>query len=134
MSGSIRPEYSLSIVSKEFKDTLSSYSTFLEFVPVSILCGENEFLFYALHVMLYLDAFDIDKSVFVGVKYGMVSGITQLVLKESVIKNENVFALKNAFMPIIIIDESIRLKVKQLGLKGITFVPANEYQEDIRGI
>jgi len=84
--------------------------------------------------MLHLDAFDIDKSVFVGVKYGMVSGITQLVLKESVIKNENVFALKNAFMPIIIINESIRLKVKQLGLKGITFVSANEYQEDIRGI
>lgn len=122
----------LMVVSDRLKLVLESYSERLEFVSTLIMCGEKEFKYYTLHIMEHIEAMDVDSSDYEAIKYGMIAGITNLVLDETLIKSSSIFALKNTFTPICIISEKIRSEISDF--EGLKLIPSNEYQEDIRGI
>lgn len=122
----------LIIVSEKFKTILENYSLKLEFVPTTIMCGEEEFTYFSLHIMDQIDAVDIDSTEFIGMKYGMLAGITSLKLKDSI--SSNIYALKNTFNPIIIVNDRVKEQTIASGLSGMQFIPVDQYIEDIRGI
>ncbi len=126
---------SLTIVSDKFRAILSQANANLEFVPTSIMCGEeDEFQYFALHVMNVLDVFDKQKADFWGEKFGMFAGISNLVVLEDKVADCDIFILYNSFNPIVLISEKLKLSIESNGIKGIAFTPINEYKEDVRGL
>ena len=124
---------SLTIVSERVRQVIEEVNSNVEFIPVTILCGEtDEFRFYALHIMSICDVVDRDASSFAGLKYGMVAGITSLKLKLAPI--EDIVLLKDTFTPITIISDRLRDALRTNNLTGMDFVPLEEYKEDTLGI
>ncbi|BDM64461.1 hypothetical protein NFHSH190041_19130 [Shewanella sp. NFH-SH190041] len=124
----------LTLISQDFKNVLKKHSSQIEFVPASIWCGEYEFNFYAMHMLNHLDALDIEKSIFAEVKFKRIAGITSLVLKEDKINNSKVFMLKNTYTSIFIVSDEFVRDVEKANLKGMKFIPVNEYRENVQGV
>ena len=120
----------LDIVSQEFKSVLCEFSKKIEFVPVFISCGDLSFDYYALHVLNIVDALDREKSKFSGIKYGMVAGITHLVLNYSMVAHEDIFFLKDTFCSLLVVSEKVRKRIMESELQGMEFVPLDMYVED----
>lgn len=126
----------LRIVSQRFRDLLLSFSgpEDLEFVNVRIFCGEKEYNYYALHIRRFIDGVDKEKSVFVGLKYGLVAGITLLSLDPARLEGSNVFVLENTWEIISVLSEDVVSEIKNSGLIGVEVIECSKYREDTRGI
>ncbi len=123
----------LTIVSERFRQVVEESRSNVEFIPVTILCGETgEFRFYGLHIMSICDVLDRDASSFAGLKYGMVAGITSLKLKSA--PTEDIVLLKDTFTPIMIVSDGLQNAIRKQNLRGMDFVPLEKYREDTSGV
>jgi len=123
----------LTIISDDFCKVISEFNTNLELIPVKIFCGDSkELQFYTLHIMSIVDLIDREESIFAGIKYGMIGGITSLKLKT--MPEEDIVFLKNTYNPITIVSDELRDAINAHRLSGMTFLGFEKYKENVRDV
>ncbi|MBC3911560.1 imm11 family protein [Undibacterium umbellatum] len=123
---------SLNVVSKRLKNLLESTAVNIEFVPVKLMCGMQNLEFFALHVMRRIKAINETNSIFSGKKYGLVTGIEKLVLNSSLIQNEDLFFLDDAYRVVLIASESVKEKLLAMAITGVQLGEIDQYSDQSR--
>lgn len=118
---------SLNIVSERLRELLERTVSNIEFVPVKLMCGTQNLNFFALHVMRRIRAIDESRSIFSEKKYNLVTGIDKLVLSSTLIQNEHLFFLDDAYHVVLIVSAYLAERVLSIEATGMRFIAIDQY-------